>query len=325
MPRWLDANPQLRARLERLGALSEQDRRTSGDRSGTAAGSELGGSPELNDHQAGARRERRAAAAAEKRSARRQQLSYVAQLRRVHERNERWRRRHRKRMEARRGPEQHPPPGYPRELWIDVQECLHDLTGRVIRHELSKLRPVWAAMVRRAALGEHGDGTCARDWTSERARNIAAFGIAECRLAMRTRRKGKHTHVVTGYTRGAWCALLQGSRSRPLHVNTLSCASGYIRALRDAGLLYRQQLPAGEVEPYERWVNRDGETFASNRYWLCNPNPYDGHLQSDVRKALLDLAIAASAKDFLIVTRRPRKAPLHVPSEPQAPPARPPD
>lgn len=283
-------------------------------------------SPDLS----GPRRVRRTAQRVQNAQSRRRDASYLAKLGREHAKQNAWLDRHRERMAARRGAEDQPPPGWSRELWRDCQDVMHDVTGKAARIHLSRLRyPAWSAMIRRAALGELG-GECSRDWSSERARAVTCVGLALCRSAQRTRRTGKYTFVLRGFTRGAFAALVKGPRARAVHINTVagvhragaaahSGQLGYLPALAAAGLCYRQQLPAEQCESWERWVTRDGSIYAANRYWLVNPNPYDGHLDTDVRTRLLELAAAALSSDAL--TLRPR-APRASEASP-APPAKP--
>lgn len=206
---------------------------------------------------------------------------------------------------------------------------MHDSTGRVARIYLSRLPAVWAGAIRRAALGQVA-GECIRDWSHPRARAIVANALVLCRQGMkrgRTYRKGRWTHCVKGLTRGLFATVAQGARVRRPHRNTvrgvhrkggdpLAGGQGYLDALRAAGLLYWQRLPASCVEPWERWNGRDGKKYASNRYWLCNPSEYDGNLKADAQGALLELARLATRVDDL----RLRPHPTAKRAEPAAPP-----
>lgn len=248
----------------------------------------------------------------------RRKRGYVAELRAHWLRQQRWLDRHRELMRQRRGPEPEPPPALAIGVWRACHDVMYDLTGKAARVHLSRLRPVWRTAIRRAALGELA-GECRRDWSSERARAIVCVGLVLCCSARRSKRRGTWTHCVRGYTRGLFVKVTQGARLRPHHLNTisgvhrpgadpLSGQMGYLQALKRAGLFYRQQLPAQHVEPWERWKGRDGVLRSANRYWLCNPDPYDGHLGDDVRRSLLELAAGALRSEQLVLRQRPRMA-----------------
>lgn len=294
-------------------------------------------SAELERDLSSSRRIRRTAQRVKRDRARKRELGYVDRLARAHAKDRAWLERHRKRMADRRGEETKPPPGWGRELWRDCQDVLYDLTGKAARVHLARLRyPAWSSMIRRAALGEV-DGVCTRDWSSERARAIVCVGLALCRSAQRTRGL-KWCFLVRGFTREAFAELVRGARARRPHANTIggihrkgapafSGQLGYLQALQAFGLCYRQRTPLEQAESWERWkVTRrqpDGSveemTVTTNRYWLANPNPYDGRLDEDLRLRLAELA--ATAADSRALHLRPR--PPRPSSAPPAPPLEP--
>jgi hypothetical protein len=285
------------------------------------------------------RAEKRAAEHVQRRPARPARNGYVKKLRRCWERNQRWLDRHRANMAKIRGPERECPPAVPLEVWRIADEIMLDTTGRAARIHLARLPPLWAAQVRRAALGLD-DGEVTRGWSSERARAIVVTAIVCARAKGRVRRgDAQWPWVVKGYTRGVFAKIAQGTRLAPVHVNTIrgvhcggraqladeSAQLGYLDALRRTGFLKWQRLPAERVEPWERWTGRDGRKYAANRYRLCNPDPYDGQIRDDVRSALLQLARRASSADSLRL--RPRaphsSGEPHVPAESLEPPPAP--
>lgn len=280
------------------------------------------------------RQQRRAGERVQQRRRAKVKASYVAQLERHHARNERWLKRHRGRMAERRGgPEPTPPPAIALDTWRACADVMHDVTGAAARVHLSRVPPVWAGAIRRAALGELA-GDCARDWASDRARGIVCVGLVLCSSSRRARRKGKYPCIVRGITRGVFAAACKGARTRKPHLNTISGVHrrgaaaesgqiGYLQALQRAGLFYRQQLPASDpsVEPWERWPGRDGVTRTANRYWLVNPIPYDGHLTNDVRAALLELASTALQLEALKLRARARPSSSGPPTPCQPTPA----
>jgi hypothetical protein len=294
----------------------------------------------------GSRREQRAAARVEQRAPKRPQPrrnGYVDRLAQHWQRHQRWLEAARKKVQARRGLAAEPLPPYALispELWRDCMDIAWDPTGKAAKIHLARLRrPAWAAIIRKAALGELASGECMRGWSSERARGIAIDGLILCRLQQRGRRRGKWIGLVRGVTRGAFAAAASGARDRRLHRNTISGRHrmgaaaesghiGYLDALEAYGLIYRQRLPAHQVATWERWTGRDGKTYAANRYWVINPDPFDGHLppagavtraggveawtraalRADVRAALLELHRAAMRSDEirLVPLRAPR-------------------
>lgn len=240
------------------------------------------------------RAERRAAGHLAQRLDRIEQNKYVARLQRETTQRNAFDARQRARLEARRGAEAEPPPWFPRELWREVNDIVHDTTGRAARRYLDLLTPVWRGMIRRAALGER-DGLCARNWHSERARAIAALGYALIRLRKRVRGRKRWTGLVRGYPLALLAKLIEGtSRGREYHRNTLLGIHreghvGYLNALRDAGLIYWQQLRPEQCSAFEVWRTSRGP-HAANRYWVRSAALYDAKLSDDARARILELA-----------------------------------
>ncbi len=283
---------------------------------------------------------RRAAERVRRKQRRRDRASYMGGLERHRKRVDSMLASHRERMRARRGPEPECPPSFRLQDWRRADACWHDNTGKFARAWLALLPPVWAGIIRCAALGEV-DGGVTRLWDSERARAIVILGCVIVGNAHASRRKGKHRYLVRGFTRGAFAAICRGGRGRALHLNTISGQHrmgapdhsgelGYLDALKRAGLFYSQQLPAEQVTPWERWKvtrgKRGGDgtedlSVTTNRYWLINPNPYDGHLVAEVRVMLLAFAESALSSAALRLRERARPASSDAPAPAKAPPA----
>lgn len=336
---WLDSvPPPLRAAIERLGGPELATELGAGPSSRPPAPPDRF-EPESAELSEQPRRIRRTAQRLERKHEQRQKNSYVARLARAHARHQNWLDRHREKMRERRGPEATPPPEWSRELWRDCQDIMFDLTGRAARIHLSRLRyPAWATMVRRCALGEVA-GEVTRDWSSERARALACSGLAMCRSAERTKfPHAKFSFLLRGFTRGAFAALVQGPRLRPVHVNTIggvhragadahSGQLGYLPALAAYGLCRRVHVPPERCEPWECWTVRrrqaDGSVVdvvvSSNRYQVVNPNPYDGHLDVDARTRLLELANGALSGEALRLRPRTSRPPAPLPAPPATP------
>lgn len=305
------------------------------------------------------RSERRAATRVQRKHDRRARLGCADHLARHRRRVEKMLDGHRARMAERRGAEPVCPPSLRLDDWRFADACWYDSTGRTAIAGLKSLPPVWAGAIRRAALGEV-DGECTRKFDSERARAIVILGVALCSNAIATRRKGKRCHIVRGFTIGAFQTLCRGGRARPLHRNTVkgyhdleatelvagpnglrrrtkpshahTSMIGYLDALEAAGLFYAQQVPPHEAEPWEIWkVKRKRKGSAelaeievtSNRYWLVNPNPFDGHLTAEVRTCLLQLADSALSSAALRLRPRARRPSSAAPAlaASQGPPA----
>jgi hypothetical protein len=181
----------------------------------------------------------------------------------------------------------------PRTTWVQVSALLADASGRAVRIHLKQLRnKVLAGAIKRAALcGGHFA------WSDDRARAVAALGIAFASLARRTRRRGRWEFLIKGIPLGALCALLRDpwTGERP-HRNTLSGTHragaawdsgqvGYLNALVGAGALYKQQLPKDEAQACEL-LGPSG--YATSRYWLVTDNP-TAPMDDDEKRALLEL------------------------------------
>ncbi len=208
----------------------------------------------------------------------------------------------------------------PRRIWIMCREILADASGRAARIWFRRARnKVAIGLLRIAALVPGSEGT-RYTWADWRARCIAALGLALLELAAPTIRKGAWSTVVRGVTRSALAALLANpwEPDRTPHVNTIagthrvgatleSGQVGYLRALELAGFCYPQQLPANQVQGFERWKVRKGdelETYASNRYWVITDAP-TAPLDDDAKRRL----IAAHHQGLIAHRDRPTRAP----------------
>jgi hypothetical protein len=181
---------------------------------------------------------------------------------------------------------------FPRAVRVMVTDILADPSGRAVLVHAATLRrsfsgvPLWAIV--RAALGPRDDGQVKRTWCDERARKIAALGFAMLMCSRPTSRRSQWRHIVRGQTHASWQALLRSpfERSREPSRTTLAgrtrSSVGYLVALREAGFLYAQQLPASEVEDWERGVDRKGIPRAFNRYWLVGLSAH-GDLETQLR------------------------------------------
>lgn len=206
-----------------------------------------------------------------------------------------------------------------------VKEVLADPSGRACRVWLGRQRnKVAVGALRRAALEPDDEGGARRTWADERARRIAALGLALLKLSRPTHRKGIWTSVVRGVTRGLLCALLGSpwERDRRPSIGALAGTShdgarvGYLRALERAGFMYRQQLAAEHVEQWEVWQNRRGEAWACNRYWVIGMIP-TAPLDDDEKRRLLALHHEGWEVPTEQLVRAPRPAPA--PPPPMAP------
>jgi hypothetical protein len=242
-------------------------------------------------------------------------------------------------MKDRGRTEEQIPPQWTLAQWLEADAMVRDTSGFMIELALRTLAPLWAAQIRRAALGD--PSSFARDWAVERARNVAALLIVLARTRKPSRRKGRWSFQVRGYTRGALAEVIKGARTQPVSLNTISgihrggqldddsAQLGYLQAGERSGFLRIQQLPPERCEPWECWTKvgkrRDGSTetrtVTTNRYSLSNPNPYDGNVAEEVRRWHLQLIAAAEAAGEL--RRRPRtrqpSEPPPLPSEPLPP------
>jgi hypothetical protein len=174
----------------------------------------------------------------------------------------------------------------PRDVWRMSWQIVSDHTGAAGRSWLRWARTRFGGWplgaLRAAAFEPQPDGTCTIDWSDTRARRIVALGLLLLRSAQRmTRRRalgGRSARwgmCVRGIPRAALAAALAfpWSRERPPSVGTIGNRSerwtGYLAALEDSGFLYRAQLPAASVEPWE--IGESGHVI--NRYWLACASP----------------------------------------------------
>lgn len=248
------------------------------------------------------RRDRRAAA----------KLDQVAErARRRAARDVRYERRFTRRMQE-WGAE--PPAGgwrtIPRDVWVMAWDCEADGTGHAVRYWMRRERNKVAVGAARAAALAGG-----RTWHSQTARRIMTCALVQLRCAVSVERKGRWTELVRGIPAGAFSAMLAppGTGARAPHRNTLlgfhrGLASdvgrgqgGYIRALELAGFCYSQQLPADQVEAFER-CGPSGH--ACNRYWLLSGNPSSVRDQAE-REALIALHRAGQAAPSEQLVARP--------------------
>jgi hypothetical protein len=201
--------------------------------------------------------------------------------------------------------------GIPREVWVMAWDCVGDGTGGVLRYWMRRCRNKTFLGAARAAALAGG----ARTWQDLRARRIVACALVQDALSVTVARPGRWTELVRGVPVGAFAALLvpPGSEARPLHRNTLTGQhrgvqsdsargqDGYLRALEESGALYSQQLPADEVDPFER-CGPSGH--ACNRYWLLSPIPTVVDDQAE-REQLIALHRAGQAAATEVLTARP--------------------
>lgn len=203
-----------------------------------------------------------------------------------------------------------PPRPIPRHVWIRAQHVLADRSGRAANIYLAQQKNrIAAQLIRRAALVPERDyvagGYCYRyAWADSRARMVAALGLSLLALARRTRRKGVWHGLCRGIPRGALCALLTDPYDRrPEAQPSLSGLDGrhrpwgswesgevgWLRALREVGLVYSQQHQADEVAEWE--VGPTG--YAIARYWLITAEPTAPY-RDERKRELIELhALAA--------------------------------
>jgi hypothetical protein len=211
----------------------------------------------------------------------------------------------------------------PQRVWVMAAQSMSDLTGRAARVHVRKMgNRTCAGAVLRAALGE--DAT--RSWSKLRTRRIATLGLVLHALARSTKRRGIWQGVVIGIPRGALAALLRDpydqSESATPSITALfgthrpgahaeSGQLGYFLALRNAGVAYRQQLPAHEATRAETWGPRG---YAFNRYWLITDKPWQID-DEDTRRGAEQLADYANADARRLETQlaRDKAAPAATP------------
>lgn len=187
----------------------------------------------------------------------------------------------------------------PRRVLVLARTIRADASGFAIRAAFRRCRnKVAVGAIQRAALVPDADGTARYTWADERARCIAALGLALLELAVPTVRRGGWSGMVRGIPRGALCMLLASPwepTKRPsvaALVGTHRAGGtfangqvGYLRALIEAGFCYAQQLPAAQVEGFEKcWESG----YASNRYWIVTGEPTKP-MSDDQKRALLEL------------------------------------
>lgn len=202
----------------------------------------------------------------------------------------------------------------PRTHWVMARDILADPSGEAVRVWFRRMRnKIAVGAIRAAALAPCSDGTTLRTWSDERARNVAALGLALTRLSVPTHRKGGWTGLVRGVPIGALRSLLTSpweAGKRPSR-STLSGThrrhgdhrrgqAGYLNALEQCGLLYVQQLPADQCEP---WEVCGPSGYACNRYWVVTEHPYLP--LSDARRREL-IALHESGWDAAL--ERPRRS-----------------
>lgn len=208
---------------------------------------------------------------------------------------------------AKRYPNEEPPElaNCPRSVLIMARDCLADPSGGALKVWFGRQRnKVAVGLIRIAALVPGRDGRTRYTWADSRARAIAALGLVLLELSTPTVRKGRWSRLVRGYPRSLLCKLLANpyDRDRVPCANTLggvhvpgatleSGQVGYLRALELSGFLSRQQLPAHQVDNFERWRVPKGtgqvETHASNRYWIVTDTA-TAPLSDDMKRRLMD-------------------------------------
>lgn len=209
----------------------------------------------------------------------------------------------------------------PVDVWVMAWSCMSDATGGTLRYWMGQERnKIAVGAARRVALRPDA-GTYARSWYDPTARALMTVTLVLLRLGAPTRRKGPFTECVRGVGLGALAAMLSppGASARVPHRNTL-CGrhkglqsdwrrgqTGYLRSLAHGGVLYSQQLPAHEVEPFERG---GPSGHACNRYWLLGPTATGPEDQAR-REALIALhreGQGAAHEDLPRPSRPPRYA-----------------
>lgn len=144
-------------------------------------------------------------------------------------------------------------------------------------------------------------------WASMRARRICALGLVYGALAKSTARRGPWGSLVMGFTRGAFAALLRDPMDPDHERGTPALSTvfgvhrtdgtpengeaGYFQALRDAGVVYRQQLPKGEAYACETY---GPSGYATNRYWLVARDA-EAVRDTELRMAIFGLQRDANA------------------------------
>lgn len=210
--------------------------------------------------------------------------------------------------------------GIPRDVWVMAWDAVADGTGAAVRYWMGREpNKIVVGAARAVALGIGPDGEHARTWADLTARRLMVCTLVQCKLAVTTKRAGRWTELVRGVPMGAFAAMLtppQTGARRP-HINAL-CGRhrgaqsqerrgqlGYLLELERGGVLYSQQLPAGDVDAFER-CGPSGH--ACNRYWLLSPVPTHAHDQAERERLIaLHRAGQAAATEPLTTAVRPRK------------------
>jgi hypothetical protein len=203
------------------------------------------------------------------------------------------------------------PRAIPRDVRKLAAMVLADGTGFAGRSHLRRLgNRVYAGAVVRAAFVPLPGGGFRYGWADARARHVVALGIVLHHLSAPTRRQGMWGGgLVRAITEGALRMLLANPfdpRRRPSSsamngthrpgATYLDGQVGYLKALKQAGALYAQQLPTNQVQPDERWPSLDREgnrvEHSSNRYWLVTDRA-DAPQRADRRAGLHELRALA--------------------------------
>jgi hypothetical protein len=169
-----------------------------------------------------------------------------------------------------------------------------DVSGRTLLYYLRRMRSrIAIACARRAARGVARDGFARNAWSDDRCRRIGTLAVVLDALSSVTRRAGKFRKLVTRMPETMLLAMIADpwTRKRPSrsalggrHRADGSIDNGqlgYLRALCEAGFMYRQRLPEGDAKLLPGELGRvhhiaqpDGSVverrFAMTRYWLVD-------------------------------------------------------
>ncbi len=159
------------------------------------------------------------------------------------------------------------------------QDIMADATGAAVRiYMRAEPNKVALGSMREAALVPSEEG-CRYVWADERARSIAALGLAMLRLGVPARENGKWRSIIRGMPVGVYRGLLRNpftgekpsrsalaGRHRPG-----GCVAngqvGYLVALREAGFTYSYQLHANDPKT-QRWEMLGTSGRPTARRWL---------------------------------------------------------
>jgi hypothetical protein len=162
---------------------------------------------------------------------------------------------------------------WPLAVRVMATDVLADPSGNSVLGYMAQLRrthsgtPIWA-IVRAALRPLDGDAGYRRTWRDPCARAIAVLGFAQLMCSKPTKRRSQWRRVVRGFNLANWAALLRSPWEADRRPSFSTLSHHYLPALRAAGFMYSQQLPAHEVEPWECGVDRDFTPRAYNRYWI---------------------------------------------------------